>query len=143
MFSGAAYIRFRYSPVWSTAGITPSLTWAARAFDQGRTHFASANSAVQLTSIEMRSMSLSSAANRRTSCSRCWLASAGSGSTAIRYRPARGLRALFGGLGERTAVLRCGVPVERGGGFGAGTASTPAQAECEEYCDRQSDGRIA
>ena len=59
----------------------------ASAFGHGMIQPASANSAVQMTSIEMRSMSLSSAARRRTSCSRCWVASAGSGSTTSRYSP--------------------------------------------------------
>ena len=67
--------------------MTPCDTSAASAFGHGLIQPASPNSAVQMTSIDSRSMSLSDAASRRTSCSRCWVASAGSGSTTTRYSP--------------------------------------------------------
>src|ERR1700712_4464758 len=59
----------------------------ASCFDHGTIHFAPANSAVHTTSIEMRSIDESFAARRRTSCSRCWVASAGSGEISILYLP--------------------------------------------------------
>src|SRR5215218_10539176 len=67
--------------------MTPSPIADASAFDQGTIHRAPANSAVHTTSIEMRSIDESLAARRRTSCSRCCVASAGSGEISMRYLP--------------------------------------------------------
>jgi hypothetical protein len=80
-------MRPRYIPVFSTAGMTPSLSWASSFLGHGFTQRALANSAVQMTSMEMRSMLESFAASRRTSCSRCALASAGSSWISISYLP--------------------------------------------------------
>jgi hypothetical protein len=61
----------------------PRLTSTRLAPDHGLIHPASANSAVQMTSMPMMSMSLSSAARRRTTSSRCWSALVGSGTSVI------------------------------------------------------------
>ena len=50
-------------------------------------HPAFANSAVHVTSMPIRSTVESFAARRRTSCSRCWLASVGSSWTSTSYLP--------------------------------------------------------
>jgi hypothetical protein len=78
---------------------------------QGRIQPASASSAVQITSMPIRSMSGSRAASRRTSCSRCWSASAGSGLERDAVGPVGGLRAA-GRLGEGPGRLVEDVPVE-------------------------------
>ena len=77
MVNGAAQSWSLYSAVRSGPSSLPSRARSARAPSHGRIQPASANSAVQMTSIPMMSMSESSAASRRATSSRCWSASVG------------------------------------------------------------------
>ena len=63
--------------LWKTSLVTCDFSGSVHS----RSQPALANSAVQITSMPMMSMVESSAPSRRTSCSRCWLASVGSSST--------------------------------------------------------------
>jgi hypothetical protein len=75
---GIAQIWSSKRAVSSGPSSLPSSAALRRSPSQGRIHSAWANSAVQITSSDARSMSSSSAARRRTSSSRCWSAMFGS-----------------------------------------------------------------
>jgi hypothetical protein len=74
---GAAQSLSWYSAVRSGPSRTPSRAFAASAPFHSLIQPASANSAVQITSMPTMSMSESSAASRRATSSRCWSASVG------------------------------------------------------------------
>ena len=61
----------------------PARALRARSPCHGSTQPACANSAVQMTSMPIMSMSGSPAARRRTSCSRCWSASVGNAASSM------------------------------------------------------------
>ncbi len=70
---GTAQIRPWYVAVWTGPGKVDALgSEPPAAAGTGRIHFASANSAVQSTSIARMSIEESFAASRRTSDTRCW-----------------------------------------------------------------------
>jgi hypothetical protein len=76
--NGSAQTWPLYWTVLTGPASLPAIASLPRAPVHGLIHLAPANSAVQMTSIPMMSMLESLAASRRTTSSRCWLASLGS-----------------------------------------------------------------
>ena len=84
---GAAQSLSSKRAVSATLGKTPSVAARSSSPVHCSTQPALANSPVQITSMPMMSIELSSAPSRRTSCSRCWSASEGRYWKLIVYSP--------------------------------------------------------
>lgn len=82
--NGIAHSLPMYSAVLRGPSSVPAVAFVATAPVSGLIHPAWANSAVQMTSMPMTSMSESLAAKRRTTSSRCWSALVGRSTVSIR-----------------------------------------------------------